>query len=699
LWQVAAAGLDETFPALRVVPADHHNLTAPLTSIVGRDAELEQLARVALASKAVTIVGPGGVGKTRLAVEHGLRALDEWPDGVWFVDLSAVDDGGLVPAAIAGALGVRTPADSDALSEVVERLSGKKALLILDNVEQVREAVARAVATILQRSRRVGIMSTGREPLGWRAETVVRLGPLSSSAAPSGGSAPPAVELFLDRATTAGAAAIADDGSVAELCRRLDGLPLAIEMAAARAAVLTPREILTGLADAAAPFASRDPTMSERHRSLDHLLAWSDRLLDAEERSALRVLSVFAGPFGYETAAAAAGNAHGVPDLVWSLANKSLLYADSTAGATRYRFPETVRSFARRSDQNDEVRPAARRLAAWYLERIGPPCSLDQAWVGLMGDEIDNLRGLVALLGTDDQPTAQRLAWSIGQYHDLRQGYRHGIEELTRHAAQLGARTPERVGLLTLLAKLRLRVGADELACDALKEARDLQQLVGAVPWDDVAVERIDGELLMRAGDHLGAARLAEEVLARELSDRGRGRMWGLLGIARAAGGDDTGAAAALEFELALWQRLGIGALQVTTHGNIAEALLRSGDLAGAARHQRGAMRMALEYGQPLLIAYSWMVAARLAAADGEWATAVRLQTAADEMLAETGHVMYPDDRAVADAVLVEARQQLGPGAFEDEQRRARSTTLDDLVALAEDVFATVEQTRMETHA
>jgi tetratricopeptide (TPR) repeat protein len=293
---------------------------------------------------------------------------------------------------------------------------------------------------------------------------------------------------------------------------------------------------------------------------------------------------------------------------------------------------------------------------------------------------------------------AQQLAWSVGQYHDLLQSYRHGIEEVARLVAQLDTPTPSRVGLLTLLADLRLRVGEIDLAASALADARTMQHDVGPPPWDEVAVERTEGELALRSGDHEGAARLAEKVLKRPLPDRGQGRMWNLLGIARFAGGDHAGAAAAFEFELAAWQRLGLEALQVSAHGNIAESLLTFGDRAGAAHHQRQCLQLALRYGQPLMAAYSLMVAARLAADDAVWATAVRLQIAADEQLALIGSVMYAADRRAADAVLSEAAARLGHEEFEEEQRRGRSDEFDSLLVLADDLFATIERERKETH-
>ncbi|MEP7202214.1 MAG: adenylate/guanylate cyclase domain-containing protein [Ilumatobacteraceae bacterium] len=704
LWQLHGVGLEETFPALRVLPADRHNLATPLTSIIGRDAELDHLAQIAQPSKAVTIVGPGGVGKTRLAVEHGLRSLDAWPDCVWFVDLAALDDGGLVPAAIAGALGVQTSADSDAIADIVGHLAGKHALLILDNAEHVREATAWVVASILSSSPGVGLLCTSREPLGLRAETVLRLGPLPwDGPVESDGSPRAAVQLFVERAAEAGATRRDSLAAVEKLCQRLDGLPLAIEMAAARASVLTPNEILSGLDDAARSFVSRDPTLPERHHSLDDLLAWSDRLLSETERSTLRCLAVFLAAFGYETAAAAVptdvANAHLIPDLVWSLANKSLLNIDAAAGGTRFRFPETVRTFARRHDPAADIASAARRLATWYIDRLGPTCALNRGWVARMGEEIDNLRGLISLLANDDPSTAQQLAWSIGQYHDLLQSYRHGIEEVARHAVQLDEPTPSRVGLLTLLADLRLRVGEIDLAASTLAAAKKLQHEVGPPPWDEVAVERTEGELDLRSGDHERAARLAVKVLQRSLPDRGQGRMWNLLGIARFAGGDHAGAAAAFEFELGAWQRLGLEALQVSAHGNIAESLLTFGDRRGAAHHQRQCLQLALRYGQPLMTVYSLMVAARLAADDALWATAVRLQIAADEQLALIGSMMYAADRQAADAVLAEAAAHLGHDEFENEQRRGRSDQFDSFLTLADNLFANVESERKETHA
>jgi predicted ATPase len=697
LWQVAAPGLDDAHPALRVLPADRHNLSTPPTPIVGREFELIHLAELTHAGRIVSIVGLGGVGKTRLATEHGFRSLDEWPDGVWFVDLSTIDDGALAPAAVARSLGVRTPPDSDDITEIVGRLTGKRALLILDNVEQIRSTMAKLAAEIVARCSSVGVVATSREPLGLRAESVLRLGPLGVTANDAG--ARPAVELFLVRAAEAGAVGRTESPAVEQLCRRLDGLPLAIEMAAARAGVLSPEEILAGLDREAQTFAfaSDDPTLAERHRSLDDLLAWSDRLLNDRERTAVRRLAAFVGSFGYETAAAAIGSDEAA-DLVWSLANKSLLDVDVTAGATRYRFPETVRTFARRHDPDHDVVAAACGLADWYLARIGPDRALDTAWVARMGEDVDNIRGLIWLVASDEPATAQRLAWAIGMHHDLVQAYRHGIDELAHYAETLPSRTTARVGLLTLLADLRLRVGDAARAAEALAAARELREEVGPAPWDDVAIERTEGQLAVMAGDHDRAARIAEDALERTQSDRGRGRMSNLLGLCRYNVGDHVAAAAAFRSELAAWERLGVEPLQVGAHGNIAEVLLRIGDRAGAAHHQRRCMRLASQYGQPALIGYSMMIAARLASDEERWQEAVRLQFAADARIAEIGVVMYPADREPADALLAACRARLDAERYESERQLATTGELGPLLALADEIFAAVESQRLETH-
>ena len=691
LYRVEGAWLSAEEAAPRVRPADRHNLLRPLTEMVDRETDLRDLPNAVLPGRAVTLVGPGGVGKTRVAVECGLRLIEQWPDGVWFVDLSLVENGSLVTRTVAAALGLHVPSDAEPLEHLVDTLVARPSLLIIDNAEHVRQATARLVASILQRCPASAVLSTSRERLGIRGETIRHIGPLpvhrtTDDPAVRG----PAVQLFCRRAVPpAGGWPPQDMSVIAELCDLLDGLPLAIEMAAARTTAISPTEILAGVRARSTRLANDDPTVEVRHRSLGDLLQWSDDLLDHDERVVFHRLGLFAGTFTHDLAAAAVGTYGGldagmIPEIIWSLANKSLVTVEPGAGATRYRLLGTVRTFARQRCGTDETVAAALRLTHWYEQRIGPGLALDLAWTGQMADEIDNIRGLIETLADSHCRAAQRLACSIGQYLDLKQAYSQGIDELGRYAQLLSAPTAERVGLLTRLAGLQLRVGDVDQAATILTAAATLQEQVGPAPWDDVSVERCEGEMALRRGEYEQAAELAERMLRADLSVPGQGRMWNLLGIARISAGENVGGAEAFEREVDSWRRIGREALLVSAHGNLAEALIRCGDHQRAAAQQLMCLELAVQYGQPLMVAYSAMVAARFSADFGDWPNAARLQAFADAELERIGFVMYPADRKASDDLLAEA------GSHLDTYQRTADDASIDRVGASLDLIAQV---------
>ena len=342
LFQVAGPGLPAEFPALRVLPADRHNLVAAPTTIVGRDDDLRPLADLVARSRLVSVVGPGGLGKTRLVTEFGIRCATEWDDGVWFVDLAPLSDPALISRAVADAIAARGRAERDAMATVLEHLGDRRALMIMDNCEHLTVGVARHVDALLRRCPRVQVVATSREPLGLRGERIWRLSSLGSHDA--------AVQLFCDRAGLTGALDQSLRATVVELCRLLDGLPLAIELAAVRCDVLAPAEILARLGRQPALLRSDDPTISARQRSLDDTISWSYDLLSADEQLAFRRLGVFAAGFGLEAPIAAVADSdidrYDVPELIWSLVSKSLVANELAAGSTRYRMLDTIRAFA-----------------------------------------------------------------------------------------------------------------------------------------------------------------------------------------------------------------------------------------------------------------------------------------------------------------------------------------------------------------
>jgi len=654
---------------LRAMPAGGHNLVSPPTSFLGREREMREIADMLEPRRILTLVGPGGTGKTRLATEAALTVADGWHDGVWLVSLADLDDSSLVPSAIADAIGL-APSATDRWPDVMAWARDKRSLLVIDNVENHAETCARLLPELIQHPH-IAVMTTSREPLSVAGEHQYRVGPLDVPTAGADESAirgSPAVELFVDRATARRADFRLDDRSavdVAQLCASLDGLPLAIEIAAARLAVMSVQEILAGLHDRFGLLKSPDRTLPPRHRTMANLLAWSYDLLEPAEQIAFRRLGVFAGTFTVAAAVAALADdtlpADDVPELVWSLVDKSLVVADLTESGTRYRLLETVEQFAEGIlVEHGEDLATGRRAASTLLDLVGPRLKPDRGWVGELAVELPNVRSLIARLTPHEQETAQQLVCSLARYHQSANSFRSGIEEVTRAARVLDARTPTRVVLLTALADLHLRCAETSRATELLDEAQLLADDVGAPDWSDAALDRTRGEILLREGRHEAAIHLAEQALTRGLSLHGQARMQNLAGIARYEAGHLAAAMEPLSSELEIYEQLGFEANMASAHGNLAELAMHLDEFALAAMHQQASLDLALEIGQPVMIAFSAIVAARLAASDGDWELAVRLQSSAGSELAAASHTMYAADQAEFDALWSQATEQLG---------------------------------------
>jgi predicted ATPase len=698
LFEVSGEGLPRGFPAIRAVPADGHNLVAPPSPFVGRESELKEVALVAKPGHLVTLTGTGGVGKTRLATEVGLHIASEWPDGVWLVDLGSIQEDAQIAAAIGDAIGAPGHG-GDRWRDVLQNLRDRRALIVLDGCEPFAAAAARLVDELLGECPGCGVMATSRVPLGLGYEVTRRVGtlPLPGPGAVSAAdlSTSAAVELFVDRARSARHDIVVDESTapiIRAICERLDGLPLALELAAARLGVLTLKQVYDGLADRFQLLRSHNPTMHERQRTMEALLEWSNRLLGNAEQACLRRLAVFGASFSIQAAVApvASGNevtAYAVPELVWSLVDSSLVVADLTANDTRYRLLESVRAFAReRLEEHEETQATAERLASWYLARIGLESSRGPGWVSETGVELANLRALVPLV---DAEQGQVLAVTIGRFLDATGSFLEGIDELTRYGAELPQLTPTRISLLTCLADLYLRTGDVVAAERVLDEADVVGREVGApASWDDVGLERSRGDLACRRGENDAAIEAARRTLSRDLSARGRARMYNQLGIAALAAGDVDTAREAFAGELQAYERLGDQAFQASSHGNLAEAALRRGDSVDAARHQSASLELALELGNPAVVAFSMIVAARLTAQREDWATAATLHAHAEGLLRQTGLALYDDDRQLSDTMLEAAHAHLGDDAYAVALAAGRALDLPDAADLAQRVLA-----------
>jgi predicted ATPase len=339
LFQIRAAGLPERFPPLTSADVAPGNLRPPTARLIGRDAELADVGSALKANRLVTLTGVGGVGKTRLALEVAARSAPDFPDGVWLIELAAVTDPAAVPDAVAGVFGITQQPGMTMADSVAMALEGRVRLLVLDNCEHVLDAAADIAEAILSRSATVRILATSRE--GMRV-TDEQLWPVPSLDADTAATA-----LFSERAEAAVPGVSLEPAAVQEVCRRLDGIPLAIELAASRMVSMTVTEVRDRLNDRFRPLVGSRRGL-ERHQTLRHAVQWSYDLLDSVEQNLLDRCSVFAGGFDLAGASAVAGSDDdfATMDLLDALVRKSLLVADRSTGRTRFSMLETIRQFA-----------------------------------------------------------------------------------------------------------------------------------------------------------------------------------------------------------------------------------------------------------------------------------------------------------------------------------------------------------------
>jgi predicted ATPase len=401
LFQVHADGVAVDFPRLRTLDAVPGNLPMQVTSFVGRDFEVKELIEVVQAYRLVTLTGVGGVGKTRLAIQIAGELLPDYPDGVWLVELAPVGDPSAVPDAVASVLGITSQAGSTVTGSIAHSLSNRKALIVVDNCEHVLDAAAIVIEAILAHTTTVTVIATSREGLRVGGEHLWSVPPLDVEA----GAGSAAVALFVERAQAVVASFHlhddVDTAAVAEICRRLDGIALAIELAAARMVSMTPTEVLERLTDRFR-LLSVPQRGSDRHQTLRQAVGWSYDLLHDDERSVLNCCSVFAGGFDLVAAAEVCGDVV-VDEFVTlnsldSLVRKSLVSTERVNEHTRYGMLETIRQFAEEqlavSGILEQVRDRhARYFAAQAVIRWdtwdGPRQRVALDWVDL---EFANLR-------------------------------------------------------------------------------------------------------------------------------------------------------------------------------------------------------------------------------------------------------------------------------------------------------------------
>jgi predicted ATPase/class 3 adenylate cyclase len=412
VYQLTAPDLDDEFPPLRSLDAFPGNLGSQLTSLVGRERELESLGTAMRASRLVTVTGVGGVGKTRLANHVAALVVKRFRDGAWFCELAAANDDESMLQVIGAALGVSQHPSSTLEDSILDWLRPKRVLLVLDNCEHLIDDAGRFAESVLFACPGVRILATSREGLGIEGEQIVALRSLSVPSAATtvdAIGASDAVALFVERARSVRADFAIEPGNaaaIAEICRRLDGIPLAIELAAARVVAMTPGEIASLLDERFRLLTGGRRTAVERHQTLRRTVDWSYSLLDGPERMVFDRLGVFAGAFDSGAATAiVAGDGVEVWDVVDALAGlvaKSMVIADeSSVDTTRYHVLETLRQYAReRLEEHGGTDPWRRRHAEYYAafaEEMAPGLAGSEDWAyrRRVRTELDNLRSAV----------------------------------------------------------------------------------------------------------------------------------------------------------------------------------------------------------------------------------------------------------------------------------------------------------------
>lgn len=495
MFQLVVSGLDAEFPALRTVEGGRTNLPPQLTSFVGRKRELAELQALARAHRLVTVIGTGGTGKTRLMVQTAAELVGEQPDGVWLVELAPISDPDLIMQAVARGLGIRDSLGRPLGETVIDFLRTKSLLLLIDNCEHLIVNVAELAEQVLAACPAISLMASSREALGVAGERVFQVPSLSlpdavgeaDEHANAGDGwfadvgAAEAVRLFVDRATAvlpSFSLTPSDAPAVVEICRRLDGIPLAIELAAARVPLLSVQEIAQRLGDRFRLLTGGRRTALPRQQTLQALIDWSWDLLTDDERMLLRRLSVFAGGCTIEAAVDVARLPDEVPaagdpsldmlEVIGRLVGRSLVVVDRS-GSTRYRLLETIRQYARdRLVAAGETSVLRNQHLAFYLRLaleaepalVGPDMV---AWLARLDAEADNLRTALDWAFEEDPLSAMRLSVALAVYWRSR-SLAEGLAYL-RRAAELARSLPassgESDGERTMLVARVLALAAD----------------------------------------------------------------------------------------------------------------------------------------------------------------------------------------------------------------------------------------------
>jgi predicted ATPase/class 3 adenylate cyclase len=582
IFQMVIPDLPADFPPLKTLDIISNNLPIQLTSFIGREREIEHVKRSLAKTRLLTLMGAGGSGKTRLAVQVAADLIDQFEKGVWLVELAPLADPALVVQAVATTFQVREAAGRSLLDLLVDYLQTKSLLLMLDNCEHLVAACAKLASALLRACPNVKILATSREALGVAGEVAYHVPPLSRPDPRRTQTLEQlrqfeAVQLFVERGVHSQPRFALTDGNaaaVAHICHRLDGIPLAIELAAARVKVLTADQIATRLNDRFRLLTGGSRAGLPHHQTLRATIDWSHDLLSDKERTLLRRLSVFAGGFNLEAGEAiCAGDGlekDAILDLLTNLVDKSLVVAEGLNGDIRYLLLETVRQYGlEKLEEAGEVAGIREQHLEWYLglaERVEPELLGPDQLGGLdeLEREHDNLRAALewAASGARDAEARVRLAGALQRFWSMRGHLTEGrawLESAIEESVESGDASPAPVKAIYGAGVLAFYQGDYVRAVALLEHSLALSREGG----DKVSTARALNRLALvhrNRGDYSRAITLLEES---QVLCRATGQKWVLaqalhtLALAVRGLGDYDRATALLEESLPLWRETG----------------------------------------------------------------------------------------------------------------------------------------------
>jgi predicted ATPase/class 3 adenylate cyclase len=754
IYQLVVADLPSEFPPLKTLNLYEHNLPAQMTSFIGREREMAEILQALRTNRLVTLTGSGGAGKSRLNLQVGMDCLPQFPDGVWLVELAPVSDPALVPQVLLPIFNLREDSHRTVLEILIDYLREKTLLLILDNCEHLIEACAQLSDSLLQACPALRILASSREALGITGEVAY---PVPSLSTPNPANLPSidklqrmdSIRLFIERAAAVkpGFALTPDNAaSLAQICFRLDGIPLAIELAASRAKVLSPEQIAARLDDRFRFLTGGSRTALPRQQTLRATIDWSYSLLSEPEMTLFRRLAVFVGGWTLEAAEAVCGGAVNdvdVLDLLTRLVDKSLVFTEDTGGETRYHRLETIRQYSREkfleTDEVDTVRDRHLDFFVRFAELVDEKLkSGDQVlWQKRMAAEQDNLRAALEWGLSQDPDSALRIAgaanlfWTAGGYSA--EGFRwtqRALEQVERSPLPYGMTNEHRLvararalrGLTRLYLSLGDNANAKRVAEESVALYRQSQDRRGlafalvilAYPLEFLG-ERLQAEAALHESYSIARAEGDVYVICRSLNrlarvilalyhdlDLSQGYIEESIRLAREAGlrsqeaqaseilgliaiqrNNPEAARALLKESVRIYQEIGATFNVILEKSNLAHLERNLGNYADALEYYRGTIVAFRDIAQGGAVAHQLECFGFIALAQNQNERAVQLFAAASSLREKSGTRMTPDEQTYFDGQLKSLREKMDVSKFDSAWATGHALRMEQAIELA----------------